>query len=505
MLDILAGSTSLTSTITSQLKLRIASFLGLALLAIWALSPVGGQASFRQVAIGSRITSQPASFTYMVLSGNMWGFSETSRSTYWGIVNAHFIASILAPAATKSSPLDTWGNVKIPSIEQYENMSTANSEGWFITHDGNETTYSSIVGYPISGTNASEFIDYDFNIETSYLLLNCPIANTTWDGVVPENVTNFLGTGAYFWWSDNTTQRGLADPNELEPFNFTYVGWGSTGLSQCTITTTYIEVGVSCPTSSTCAASRLRRSRLSHPPPAYTLLDMPSWGDKENWYFFVEAFVKASQSHTGVPTLIDDYVMAPENPTTSGGSEPLTPESYALRLGQLINAYWTCINGIFAISGGMTPATARMDGNYTVDTSSSEKNLLANASTIEGTKKTEVEVIKAHKGWVAALSVASIAMVIASLVHPIVRYFLTQTPDLALNISGLATRNNPYIPLPVNGTYMDAAERANLVKNVRVRFGDVEANSEIGNLAISSLNAFGEPKMAGLRKGRTFE
>jgi hypothetical protein len=42
ILDTLAGSTSLTSTFTSQLQLRRITLLGVTLIAVWALSPVGG-------------------------------------------------------------------------------------------------------------------------------------------------------------------------------------------------------------------------------------------------------------------------------------------------------------------------------------------------------------------------------------------------------------------------------------------------------------------------------
>lgn len=59
VLDILAESTFLTSTVTSQLQLRMIRFLGVALVAIWALSPLDGQASFRQLGIVIGISIQP--------------------------------------------------------------------------------------------------------------------------------------------------------------------------------------------------------------------------------------------------------------------------------------------------------------------------------------------------------------------------------------------------------------------------------------------------------------
>jgi hypothetical protein len=103
------------------------------------------------------------------------------------------------------------------------------------------------------------------------------------------------------------------------------------------------------------------------------------------------------------------------------------------------------------------------------------------------TRATAIQVIIAHKGWVAALVIAFSVLILASLVSPIVRYFLTESPDILMNISGLATRNNPLIPLPGNGTYMDASDRSKLLKDVRLRFGDVARDSETVNLAIGVL------------------
>ena len=63
----------------------------------------------------------------------------------------------------------------------------------------------------------------------------------------------------------------LVDLNVLQPRTFFYGSWGPTGLSQCSLTTTYIEAEIACKPS--CAASRLRRSRLAtNLPPAFVMI-----------------------------------------------------------------------------------------------------------------------------------------------------------------------------------------------------------------------------------------
>ncbi len=494
VLDLLAGSTSLTSTITSQLKLRIISFFGISLIVLWALSPIGGQASFRQMSFGNHITVQPSPFNYFVSVGSMDLYGDSDRTVYYSIVNSLYLASIVAPKSVKSSPRDTWGNVKIPLIEHYEQASTSDDQGWFTMHDevqSNEsTTYSSLVGIPISGLNASGFINYDMNLETMYLRLNCPVYNVS-DWVIPHDAKNATGMGASFWWYDNTTMRGLDNiyDSHLPPFNFSYTTWGMLGMSQCTLTTTYVEAQVSCPIALNCSTSKIRRSRLKHPPTAHTQLDYPSYGGYGNWYLFVYEFVTAIGGHPATPTLAEEYLTLPNDPTqllqSPSWPEPFSNETFAIRLGQLMNTYWTCTQGLYVIPGSIFPEQGA-HGNTT------------------GSKSSQQEVMIVSKGWVIALCIASIIMIAASLMSPIVHYVLTRGPDLMCNISSLATQNNPHISLPLTGTFMDAGERARLLKSTKVRLGDIDHQCEIGILAIASVNRDEYGTIDAIKKGRLY-
>ncbi|KAI4674781.1 uncharacterized protein J4E84_010387 [Alternaria hordeiaustralica] len=113
---------------------------------------------------------------------------------------------------------------------------------------------------------------------------------------------------------------------------------------------------------------------------------------------------------------------------------------------------------------------------------------------------TNVEVFKAHFGWVIALIVSSTVLIGASLVPFYLRTFLPHGPDVLMNFSSLAARDNPYVALPATGTYPDAADRSRLLKDVRIRFGDVEEGGEIGRLAIGRADG----DVAPLRKERKY-
>lgn len=498
----LAGSTSLTSTVTSLVKLRIFSVLGIALIVIWAFSPIGGQASFRQLSLGSTTNNESTSFTYMVNGANMFQYDDSDRQTYFQVTNGLFIASIIAPLATKLSSTDTWGNVKVPFIEPYENATTPDEQGWYAVN-GNDTVYSSLVGIPISGTDRHS-VFHVANVETSYIQLECPIVNGKWITAPDDGLT--CGTGACMWSTDNSTRRVESKKSELKPRSLIYETWDVTGCSQCSMTTTYVEIEVKCLPTSKCAVSKLRRSRGPHPPPAYVSMDS-YW---HSWDLFRYAFVTSVVGHPTYPTVVQYYLKAPEDPMTrflaalngaSSKAKPPSDELFALRLGQLINTYWTCLQAWRAITGGMTPETAYMEGT---NTSASFGHFLTNSSTTSGSRSHSTPVIESHSSWVITLLVASLIMVIASLISPVVRIFLTRGPDIMFNISGLATRNSAFVSLPENGTFMASSDRARLLKNTKVRFGDVEGDSDVGRLAIGSLDAHDALRVEAIRKSRHY-
>jgi hypothetical protein len=268
VLDVLAGSTSLTSTVTSQIQLRKLSPLGLGLIVFWALSPVGGQASFRQMTIGTKTMSQPANFTYMVPHGVALNFGLQSHGG--NEVNTLFLGAMLSKASIKKSPQDTWGNIKIPRIEHYENIAIADGEGWYDTKNGSEETYSSIIGAPAAGYESSDHIDYNFHMETMYFHLGCSVAANL-SQPIPDGATNSSGWAGTIWWLHNSKQRARVAPDNLKPVEFTYTAYrGLPGDLRCTIETTYVELEIFCSDGLSCAAQNIRRSRLPHPPPAFT-------------------------------------------------------------------------------------------------------------------------------------------------------------------------------------------------------------------------------------------
>jgi hypothetical protein len=92
-------------------------------------------------------------------------------------------------------------------------------------------------------------------------------------------------------------------------------------------------------------------------------------------------------------------------------------------------------------------------------------------------------------------------LILLSLVSPLVRGFLISGPDIAMNFSSLALRDHTHAPVPIGGTSLGAADCFKLLKDVKLRLGDMETEAEVGSIAIGDGNA----SMGRIEKGRLYE
>lgn len=482
--------------------------------------------------IGIKSTTQLESFEYLVHHGHSNGLQVigTSRNAHQEIVNTIFVGGIIGPLDSKTSPVDTWGNVKIPRIEYYESRAKADADGWFETTSGSTDSYSSMIGIPVSGINSSRFVKYRTTVQTPYFQTQCSFTtrpqSNNW--TIPQSMVNITGVGAIFAF-DNARQMGRAysDPEILPPLQFQYStrNWNSNNHDlNCALTSSYVETQITCLDIAPCTATRVRRSKVHHPPPNWTYLDLHP--DSPGVLF--REILSSIGGRPSWATVLDRYLSDPNSVLTLSKKIDVvsltTKENYSIRLAQLLNSYFTIMGGMYTIAGGLNNATAFKDDNTTSFVPLvNDRNSTAGASRIlwyqfkpptdlrgriwsaKGTKDTETEVIIAHKPWVITLCFSSIVLILASLISPFVHVFLIKGPEVMMNISSLATRHNSYIPLPEGGTRLGASTRAQLLKSVRIRFGDVERGSEVGRLVIGSMTNKDELEIARIRSGKLYE
>ena len=168
------ASQSVWGTIESQLFMQRMTLVGANLLFLWALSPLGGQASLRLMKRASQESYGTTKLRYMTTgpAGTMWGIATAYQANgQFADAGALYTAALLSPLSTKIGPRDPWGNVKIPSLEAL-NTTNIDGDGW-ITVSGisQPETYSSLVGLPTVGLPMNG--TSNFTLESTYLSVEC--------------------------------------------------------------------------------------------------------------------------------------------------------------------------------------------------------------------------------------------------------------------------------------------------------------------------------------------
>jgi hypothetical protein len=169
------ASQSVWGTFESQFLMQRLTIVGINLLFLWALSPLGGQASLRLMQRSQQASYLSQNLRYLTTgpAGSMFSVATSnSQRGKFAEAGALYNAALLAPQAIKNGGQDSWGNVKIP---RYEALNTSNmdSEGWVDTPLSVSTpeSYASLVGLPIAGLPIAA--NSSFTTEYNYLYVTC--------------------------------------------------------------------------------------------------------------------------------------------------------------------------------------------------------------------------------------------------------------------------------------------------------------------------------------------
>lgn len=496
------GSVTIFGTLEVQILLRSFNFVGCTLLLVWALSPLGGQASLRLLGEGTRSVHSQQDLRYLSSDSDPIFTGAIDLQTFLFAVNGLYSAAMFSPPNVQAASMDLWGNVKIPSIETLES-GYSDPEGWLTVNPLN-ATYSSLIGLPIDGMATSG--QSHFTVESYYMTLNCPLLDHVdrktfnWTSVLseqyqlsqPNNDSSFFhgtkpanGFGFFVDSKSNFSKHGRLYPND-SPSSAAppYVLFGSEAdagngatLANCSLTRSSVESYITCQGRS-CAVTQMRRSIFDHRPSDYT----PLWYTVQQnfWLSWANAAGTSLESNTATPTELfiqNGSLTAALSTLVQSFSEvnlyQLPAHTFSERLSLLWNTYWQC---------GHAPwyQTGNLPSNLTAYPDHTSYGLIVNATTASITHLRPVYV--SSHSWATILLIASLLLFICAIYGTILKY-QTVAPDVLGYVSSL-TRDNPYVPLPGGGTALDGLERARLLKNMKVRLQDVTPGDPQGHIAL---------------------
>jgi hypothetical protein len=497
-LEQLLGSGSLYGALQTQWSLRAFNIAGMVLVALAILSPLGGQASLQMLKREEKPIFSEPNAVYLDTEQQAYSWFESGTYYYYALppLNAMYTSSLMAPESVKNSPMDLWGNIKIPYLSRLS--SSPNNTGWKDVPAQN-VLYSSLVGIPVSGL--PEPANTSFTMETSYLDLDCynitngSFINTT---IADQSATKFWGMQdntysisldgflpLYYgtvWSYVNETNRTFPQRTLLFQSQAEY-GSGFT-LAYCYISTAYVEAAIEC-AGHACTVTNMRPSQKRHPDPLLVPLDFPIFFNEFSAQFGLATGNDAPETSSTTEL----YIQNPVDPFSGGDRVTvdlykLPRDEMAVRLGQVLNTYYL---GSLSPWGfmGLTSAAELSDG------------ATGNIS-VTAVSTTNRVVFVCQWAWWVVFIFANIVMLITASVGAILHWHSTG-PDILGYVSSM-TRDSPYVRLPPGGSTLDGMERARLLKGVEVQLRDVQEKQETGRLAFASP----ERELVPLAKGRIY-
>lgn len=279
----LLGSNTISGALITQVQLRAFNILGLILVVLWCLSPLGSQASLRVVSVRrsfpSDVTSLKALDTFAEYElGSAEGESEALTT-----VRAPFTAAMMSASLLKNRNQDLWGNIRIPAIERL--VVFDESTTWLDIPDPTSVEYPSLVGVPLTGLESTGTGSTTFTLSGSYLNVTCGVLEpqATSTNFTASNATKPGGNTDCTWGlgsasgihlqiamsepcaevnvTDLRINNGTRDARKLiwESFNIDGTEDDQYTRAECELHTTYVDVNMTC-VGSTCSPASVRRS-----------------------------------------------------------------------------------------------------------------------------------------------------------------------------------------------------------------------------------------------------
>ncbi|KAJ5622997.1 hypothetical protein N7490_011602 [Penicillium lividum] len=504
LLEQLNRSTSMAGTVASIFSTGHVGPLTIAVLLLWAMSPIGGQSALRMLTSEATSVHGNTPVAYLnVVNASSWFDGASGLGSSLGAANSIYTTSLMTTQAVQSSPRDVWTFPKIPVLRHLPlNTSSSSSNPWRTCDHNNQTVYSSLIGLVVGGIPSDS--EADFSVETSYFDLDChaKAQNISDDSLFAEmggslllhNATDLFsiqssdsvpndGDNSFFIdTSYNFTASRLTQPQ----INLWYGTWDTisgvtlnASLYNCTLSTVRVEAWISCQNAS-CAVVRMRRSQKDTRPASLS----PFNGGESDWETLISLMSHFPSStgytHPDHAQATDNYIYG-QYPVFRGieyvdhNWSSISDEAVSSRFTSAFNTYWQASLSPFTI-GSTLPTQA-------ANTSTADGDLSYFNMTTATTSRS-IRVYQIEWAWAITFILAAVLLQLCAFIGLFFK-FQTIAPDLLGFVSSM-TRDNPYIHLPSGGTNLSGSERAKLLRDLPVQILDVDCQNDTGYIALGS-------------------
>ncbi|KAF9889151.1 hypothetical protein FE257_007640 [Aspergillus nanangensis] len=457
-LEQLRRSSTVFGTLSILFVLRSLNWMGLGLLLLWTLSPLGAQSALRILSADLRQHNASLNLAYLDLAQTSQRLQQPVIERQNDLADQLFVSNILAPNDTRLSSMDAWGNVKIPLLLSDDNNNNNNNNtDWTPVPNDVDVVYSSLLGIPILGLPLGA--NSSFTLATTYMRVACfQLATTTHARQLQPSVMNRNGVPLLLSIPEDSIGMPPDAPTSDPIIRWSAPNYAETGgdiytTANCSLTQIPVEAEVRCLSSSSsssssssqqqqtnCSVTAMRQTQLSPSIPPLLQFFTP---------FGAAMMNSTPEGHPYSPSLEDHYLNGIDHfndtsmnaiPALSNISRPV----FSQRLTQLVNTYYTARVGY-----EMIMAQAHAPTPQDLNTTTYSTAVIA-WTTAVATHDNPGPTVVAHWPWVGVFLVAVVVLVGAVVVAPVVQA-KTLTPDILGYVSSLTREGNPEVRLPSPG------------------------------------------------------
>ncbi|KAL2075493.1 hypothetical protein VTL71DRAFT_436 [Oculimacula yallundae] len=533
LLERLMGSRTVGGTIVTQVRLRSLTIVGVGLVLLWLLSPLGSQSVLRILSTGAVSSAVDSRIAYSN-SRQASLASGPAFNSWFSALAALFSTAIITPEVAKNSSMDHWGNVRVPFFSSLSDI-VSDENGWRQISE-TKPIYTSLFGIPISSLPIG---NTTLNIESTYMELTCSnitservrgpnfftnpglisttgpfdssqniSASTTWAmGYVGEDVTTLL---------PNSSIKSLDSlPSETMsksylPGLFVYqdfTGRQNVTSVYCVPAQVYVESAVRCEklsSSTNCAVTAQRLSLLAHMPTTLTSFSILST------FLSLTALLPFTTPSSNSIDLMQNYLVNPfsndfiqstpivsQSPTSSDTNEsrllsvPLKDISH--RLSQIINTFiqGSLLNAPSYLKHDTPPIPASTKSN-TSSLLSAQISTSPQTLTVPSKVTIITNVFSISWIWASLFLFSTLIMLLSALIAAIISR-QTLTRQYLGSVSSLC-RESPNVPFHSGGVGMDGLSRSRFCQDMRIRIGDlgdVEGGYAVGTGVVIRVGRLG--------------
>lgn len=483
------GSHSVFTAIERQIGLRTLDSLGIFLIIMWLLSPLGGQASLRLLSTTPKVVPINDTFRYFPIEGYMTTYliGQNTLINTWSRYAPLYMTNLHLGRTYFDKPMDLWGAVKIPDIK-YAN-SPMMEGGWRSIDHSNDTTYVSLFGLPIAGIPDTG--NTTFNMSSHYWSVECGDFSTgkkmKWNGSETDDTER--------WFSFRMEMASSEGPTKAQdPQEFTYTSlqekvfsdndyMAAVSSTNCVGQLVYVESRVRC-TGKNCGVDAMREyNRTGFPFPKWIFsqiaMSLPGVDIGQLQLHTTNVGSELTERWIANPrTTFDDKDIDSANAFVDVSS--LSKEDFSKRLQMAMNTYWDATVGARYRD---TNITLNKDGEVCPDCTTLPFPVFFNTTEVTG-------VTFDGEKYVCSVTFAALTIVISwilfmsAAISVVLAAGLIKAPDILGYISTYL-RDNPYAGVVVPSN-IDGLDTARLLGDVVVAVGDVKGENEVGHVAFAS-------------------